>query len=115
MGGKGYLHLFMKGINFNISCIALWTSYNPNVSLFFRLSFRLLLQAGVTVRVTIISQSSGVRQCKYSSWSPYFQNKMFVILVDMKKKKLFVRSGAQRSLKNVLQPEGKRHRNCGKT
>lgn len=24
VGGKGYLHLFMKGINFNISCIALW-------------------------------------------------------------------------------------------
>lgn len=23
VGGKGYLHLFMKGINFNISCIAL--------------------------------------------------------------------------------------------
>lgn len=41
----------MKGINFNISCIALLTSYNPNVSSFCRLTFRLLLQAGVTVCV----------------------------------------------------------------
>lgn len=53
-GEKEYLHLFMKGINFNISSVSsLSTSYNRNVSSFFpdgdvMMSFRLLLQADVT-------------------------------------------------------------------